>query len=128
MHPYKPWDQALFNQSFSLTTLSSPHYFAISIANRSMFLPYRLTPHLITFTDFSNGSTSFKATIRLGTGHKGSHKMKHSTVSNNLRRLNGSTAMLCTLMYSNAWYQPYSKLCESSIPLHEFGKDMLHAN
>eukprot|EP00731_Ephydatia_muelleri_P024755 Em0016g1026a len=94
---------------------------------RSMFLPYRLTPHLITFTDFSNGSTSFKATIRLGTGHKGSHKMKHSTVSDNLRRLNGSTAMLCTLMYSNAWYQPYSKLCESSIPLHEFGKDMLHA-
>ena len=89
-----------------------------------MFLPYRLTPHLITFNNFSKGSTSFKATIKLGTGHKGSHKMKHTTVTNNLRRLNGGTVMSCTLLYSNAWYQPYSKLCEKSLTLNEFGKDL----
>ena len=95
---------------------------------RSMFLPYRLTPHLITFEGFRKGSTSFKATIRLGTGHKGSHKMKHTTVTNNLRRIDGSAAVMsCALMYSNAWYQPYSTLCVERLTVNEFGKDMLNA-
>ena len=116
---------SLFDQSLSLTTLPplSPY-----LANRSMFLPYRLTPHLITFEGFRKGSTSFKATIRLGTGHKGSHKMKHTTVTNNLRRIDGSAAVMsCALMYSNAWYQPYSTLCVERLTVNEFGKDMLNA-
>lgn len=85
-----------------------------------MFLPLTLTPNLISFTGFKKGSTDFTATILLGTGHKGSAKLSHATASRTLHSLksnNQDVELICTLLYSNTWYSPYSKLCEKEIIL-----------
>ena len=52
-----------------------------------MILPYKLTPHLISLTGFQDGRTDFSAEILLGTGHKGSKRMKHTTAQSALQRL-----------------------------------------
>ena len=74
----------------------------------------------MTFSRFEKGSTDFTARILLGTGHKGSHKMKHSTLTGvvaKLTRANLHVTMDCVVLYSKAWYQPYSKLCVKAIDL-----------
>ena len=94
-----------------------------------MFLPYKLTPHLISCSGFEKGSTSFSAVVQLGTGHQGSPKMRHATATNALRKLrgvNGLAHLHCTLLYSNAWYKPYSKLCEAVKTLDDIGMQLDH--
>ena len=85
-----------------------------------MFLPLTLTPHLISFVGFKKGSTQFTATVLLGTGHKGSARLSHATAKQTLQKLktrNSDAAMTCSLLYSNNWYSPYSKLSEKEISL-----------
>ena len=85
-----------------------------------MFLPYKLTPDLISLSGFEKGKTAFSATILLGTGHKGSHKIHHNTIKNALKKLRGvnaSTELECVILYANAWYHPYSKLCKETTTL-----------
>lgn len=85
-----------------------------------MFLPYKLTPHLITVKGFDKGSTKFTATILLGTGHKGSHKMKHSTAHTALTNLTQHTAVMpCVVLYAEHWYHPWSRLCMKNVDLKE---------
>ena len=83
-----------------------------------MFLPYKLTPHLITLTNFNRGSSSFSATIQLATGHRGTKRAKHSTIKNAVRKLaSRGNNMSCVVLYSDAWYKPWSKLCVKSVTL-----------
>lgn len=83
-----------------------------------MFLPYRLTPHLITLSGYKKGSTQFTATVLLGTGHMGSHKMKHTTVTRALQQLTNRTSqMTCVVVYADAWYHPWSRLCVKEVDL-----------
>ena len=101
----------------------------LNLHTRSMFLPYKLTPHLISFSGFKKGSTSFSAVVQLGTGHKGSPKMLHVTATNALRSLrsvNGRAPLHCILLYSNTWYKPYSRLCEDVKTLDDIGTQLDH--
>ena len=58
----------------------------------------------------------WSATIRLGGGHGGSHRAKHSTFTSKLSQL-GKGHLTCTLLYSAAWYKPYSQLCDKEVLL-----------
>lgn len=81
-----------------------------------------LSPHLISFDGFSENSKEFSATILLGTGHKGSARLSHATARDTLLKLrrNGPSARVtCTLLYSNSWFHPYSKLTEREISLED---------
>ena len=81
-----------------------------------------LSPHLISFDGFKEQSREFSATIQLGTGHKGSARLSHTTARDTLQKLkrNGpSTRVTCTLLYSNSWFYPYSKLAEREISLED---------
>lgn len=87
---------------------------------RSMFLPYKLTPHLITLRGFKKGSTHFTATLLLGTGHKGSQRVKHATATGALRNLVPHTShMPCVVTYAQTWYHPWSRLCAKDVNLNE---------
>jgi hypothetical protein len=89
---------------------------------RSLFLPLTLSPHLISFVGFNEKSREFSATILLGTGHKGSSRLSHTTARDTLMKLkrNGpSIHVTCTLLYSKSWFSPYSKLMEREISLEE---------
>ena len=92
-----------------------------------MFLPYKLTPNLISFSGFEAGKTTFTGTVLIGTGHKGSHKMKHSTAQGAIQKLmraQPETELDLTLLYSNDWYKPYSKLCQTAISLSSIEDDI----
>jgi hypothetical protein len=86
-----------------------------------MFLPLRLSPHFISFVGFTEDSSEFSATILLGTGHKGSVRLSHRTALDTLAKLKrrdySSARMTCTLLYSNSWYAPFSKLAEKEMNL-----------
>jgi len=101
------------------------HY--IQHTHRSMFLPYKLTPNLISFSGFEAGKTMFTGTVLIGTGHKGSHKMKHSTAQNAIQKLmrgRSEAELHLTLLYSNNWYKPYSKLCQTVTSLSSIENDI----
>lgn len=92
-----------------------------------MYLPYKLTPHLISLPGFEVGKTSFFGTVLIGTGHMGSHGVKHSTVQNALKDLtsiNSDTELCLTLLYANTWYKPYSKLCQEVVSLKSIERDI----
>ena len=100
---------------------------------RSMFLPYKLTPHLISLNwsgEKSAGQSSsvqFSAKVLLGTGHKGSQRMKHGTAISVVKKLlgqgySGGCEMECVVMYKQAWYQPWSKLCAKSVDLKDVSR------
>lgn len=83
-------------------------------------LPYQLTPHLIKFNGFEKGSTRFSAVISLGTGEQGKPSIKRSVIVNNARRVSGSNStMYCTLLYSTAFYLPYSPMCSYDLTVSE---------
>ena len=117
----------LVSQTNSLTlslslSLSKTH------THRSLFLPYKLTPHLINFTNFERGSSNFSATIQLATGHKNTKRAKHSTIKDAIRNLaSRGDNMSCVVLYSNAWYKPWSRLCVKMIALTDI-KRQLNAN
>ena len=90
--------------------------------HRAVFLPLTLTPHLISFVGFTENSSEFSATILLGTGHRNTARVSHSAIQDTLRQLkrrNEAVRMTCTLLYSDTWYSPYSKLAEREITLEE---------
>lgn len=92
-----------------------------------MYLPYKLTPHLISLSGFETGETAFSGTVLIGTGHMGSHRVKHSTIQNalkNLMRINSDTELCLMLLYVNNWYKPYSKLCQEVVALKSIDKDV----
>ena len=92
---------------------------------RTMFLPYKLTPHLISFTGFKKGSTAFSASIHIATGHKGTRKAKHSTLTSAVDKFAGlNVQMQCIVLYSNAFYKPWSKLCVKSIFFEEMKRQL----
>ena len=96
--------------------------------HRSMILPYKLTPHLITFTGFTKGKTDFTSQILLGTGHKGSQRMKHITAQNAIKKLHSSNhqaMMKCVVVYSNSWYKPWSKLCVKEIKIEDIKNQLV---
>ncbi len=85
-----------------------------------MFLPYKLTPHLITTIGYKKGSSQFSATVLIGTGHKGSHRMKHSTLTGAMKKLAYHTSkMPIVVLYSRSWYLPWSRLCVKDVDLKE---------
>ena len=87
-----------------------------------MFLPLRLSPHLVSFVGFTEDSSEFSATILLGTGHRGSVRLSHRTALDTLAKLkrrDSNARMTCTLLYSNSWYAPFSKLAEKEISLRD---------
>ena len=92
---------------------------------RSMFLPYTLTPHLISFTGFQRGSSTFSATIQLATGHRGTRRAKHSTIKGAIGKLAWcGDRMECVVLYSNTWYQPWSRLCVKEVTLLEMKRQL----
>ena len=96
---------------FSLcSSLSLVPFFPLSV-KRGAFLPYKLTPHLIQLKGFDAGSEHFVATISLGTGDHNSQKLSRSTIISVIQRLQYIDQDIhFTLLYSNSWYMPYSKL------------------
>lgn len=103
----------------SFTYYKPPH---CSVLLRSAFLPLTLSPYLISFVGFEKGSAQFSATVLLGTGHRGSARVSHHTISETLRKLKRQSSggvMICTLLYSSSWYAPYSKLMEKSLSLED---------
>ena len=94
--------------------------------HRAVFLPLTLSPHLISFVGFSKGSSEFTATVLLGTGHGGSARVSHGTIQRTLeqlKRLDFNARMTCSLLYSDSWYAPYSKLAEKEISLEDIVLD-----
>ena len=98
---------------------------------RSLFLPYRLTPHLISVnwnvgkSIGNSNAVRFSAVIQLGTGHKGSQRMKHETAVNAVKKLLGTRSdiqMDCVVMYKQAWYQPWSKLCAKTVNMEDINQ------
>lgn len=113
------WDSIVYMLFFIL--LSTCH------VHRSMYLPYKLTPHLISLSGFEAGETVFSGTVLIGTGHMGSHRVKHSTFQNalkNLMSINSDSELCLTLLYVNTWYKPYSKLCQEAVTLKSIDKDV----
>ena len=96
--------------------------------HRSMILPYKLTPHLIILTGFKKGQTDFSSQILLGTGHKGSQRMKHTTAQSAVQKLHSSNreaTMTCVVLYSNEWYKPWSKLCVKEIKIEDIKNQLV---
>ncbi len=92
-----------------------------------MFLPYKLKPAHVHLTNFEVGKTEFSATVYLGTGTKGSHKISHATIKDTLAKLLAAKRdahITLTLLYAKAWSHPYSKLFEQSIPLATVSRDL----
>ncbi len=90
-----------------------------------MFLPYTLTPHLISFTNCQHDSSTFSATIQLATGHKGTRRAKHSTSKRAIGKLaSHGDKMSCVVLYSNAWYHPWSTLCVKDVTLSEMKRQL----
>ena len=77
---------------------------------RSIFLPYKLTPDLVEFTSFQDGSTSFQVTIYLATGKNKSRRVSKPRIESVLSNLRG-THVHCILRFSTAWFKPYQQLC-----------------
>ena len=100
---------------------------------RSIFLPYKLTPHFISLNwsgEKSAGQSSsvqFSARVLLFTGHKGSQRMKHGKTIRVVKKLlgrgySGGCEMECVVMYRQAWYHPWSKLCAKSVDLKDVSR------
>ena len=112
----------IYSLSLPLSLSPSPPLpFSLSFSPiRSMFLPYTLTPHLISLTGFQRGSSTFTAVIQLATGHRGTRRAKHSTIKDAISKLaSRGDRMECVVLYSNAWYQPWSTLCVKEVTLSE---------
>ncbi len=104
------------NNNYSLL-----HYY-----NRSAFLPYQLTPSLITFTGFKKDSKRFTASIEIGTGKQGKPSFSHQVIINNCHKVhNIHTPLTCELLYSNAMYLPYVPLCHYSTDVNRFCNEIL---
>ena len=94
---------------------------------RAAFLPYKLTPHLIQLKGFDAGSVHFVATISLGTGDHNSQKLLRSTIISVIQRLKYIDQDIhFTLLYSNSWYMPYSKLGTYHTKFDNLCKKILH--
>ena len=78
---------------------------------RSVFLPYKLTPGLVEFTNFQEGSTDFQVTIYLATGRNKSKRVSAATLKRVLDQLRSAPSLQCVLRFSTAWYKPYQQLC-----------------
>lgn len=92
-----------------------------------MFLPYKLKPAHIQLSGFEEGKTDFSATVFLGTGTKGAHKISHATIRGSLEKLkavNEDAALTLTLLYARSWYSPYSRLFEKSITLADVSREL----
>lgn len=107
----------------------SSGYCSSFIFCRSAFLPYQLTPDLISTTGFQAGSTHFHATIWIGTGERGRPSIGRDLIKNNAQKVQGSSSvMYCTLLYSNAFYLPYTPLCSYDMPVDQACKMLLANN
>ena len=83
----------------------------------------------MSFVGFKEESREFSATILLATGHRGSAKLSHKTISDTLKKLksyNARVHMTCTLLYANSWYAPYSKLTETELALEDITLQSQH--
>ncbi|XP_065915124.1 uncharacterized protein [Dysidea avara] len=85
---------------------------------RSIFLPYKLTPNLVEFTSFEQGSGKFKFILYPLTGRSKSKRFSRRRIRNILKSLHG-IQLQCILRFSTAWYKPYQQLCVVDINIDE---------
>lgn len=118
------------SSSFLSLCLSFSSAFSLpSSTHRSAFLPYQLTPHSIQCTGFTKGSTSFTATISIGTGEGGRPALGKQTIQDNAKKVRDSLAeMSCNLLYSNAIYLPYASLCTYKLTVNRACQMLLAGN
>lgn len=84
---------------------------SVNIPCRSIFLPYKLTPGLVEFTDFQEGRSNFQVTVYLATGKNKSKRVSAPTLKKVLNQLSSGIKFDCVLRFSTAWYKPYQQLC-----------------
>lgn len=78
---------------------------------RSVFLPYKLTPGLVEFTNFQEGRSNFQVTVYLATGKSKSKRVSAPTLKRVLDQLHSAPSFQCVLRFSTAWYKPYQQMC-----------------
>ena len=93
--------------------------FKLHIVHRSVFLPYKLTPGLVEFTSFQEGSSDFQLTIYLATGKNKSRRVSDATIKRLLNQLHSAPRFDCVVRFSTAWYKPYQQMCSVETSFEE---------